>query len=118
MSAREDHIAPWTSTYAATQIYRGPIEYCLAGSGHIAGVVNPPEPEKYGYWTNKENPADPEAWLAGADESPGSWWPQWRKWIKKYAGGEIDARAPGDGELKAIEAAPGSYAATRFGEKD
>lgn len=118
MSAREDHIAPWTSTYAATQIYRGPIEYCLAGSGHIAGVVNPPEPEKYGYWTNKENPADAEEWLAGADESPGSWWPEWRTWIKQYAGGSIPARVPGDGKLKVIEAAPGSYASKRFGEKD
>ena len=118
MSSREDHIAPWTSTYAATQIYQGPIKFCLAGSGHVAGVVNPPEPEKYGYWTNTENPADPEEWFAGAAESTGSWWPEWRKWIKKYAGGQIDARVPGDGKLKVIEAAPGAYASTRFDEKD
>ena len=118
LSTREDHIAPWQSTYAATQIYQGPIKFCLAGSGHIAGVVNPPEPEKYGYWTNKDNPADPETWLAGADEHAGSWWPEWRKWIKKHAGGSIPARKPGDGKLKVIEDAPGSYAAARFDEKD
>ncbi len=118
MSAREDHIAPWMSTYAATQIYQGPIEYCLAGSGHIAGVVNPPEPEKYGYWTNPENPADPEDWFAGAEEHAGSWWPAWRQWIQQHAGGQTDARKPGDGKLKVIEAAPGSYATTRFGNED
>ncbi len=118
LSTREDHIAPWTSTYAATQIYQGPVKYCLAGSGHIAGVINPPVPEKYGYWSNKENPADPEEWFAGADESPGSWWPEWRKWVKKYAGGSIPAWVPGDGKLKVIEAAPGSYASARFDEKD
>ncbi|NKB50029.1 MAG: class I poly(R)-hydroxyalkanoic acid synthase [Alphaproteobacteria bacterium] len=118
VSTREDHIAPWKSTYAATQLYQGPVKFCLAGSGHIAGVVNPPANEKYGYWTNKENPADPDEWLANADEKPGSWWPEWRKWIKKHAGGSISARAPGDGKLKIIEAAPGSYAATRFGKED
>jgi polyhydroxyalkanoate synthase len=118
LSTREDHIAPWKSTYAATQLYKGPIKFCLAGSGHIAGVVNPPVPEKYGYWTNKENPADADEWLAGAEENTGSWWPEWRKWVKKHAGGSIPARTPGDGKLKVIEAAPGSYALTRFDKDD
>jgi polyhydroxyalkanoate synthase len=118
VSTREDHIAPWQSTYAATQLYKGPVKFCLAGSGHIAGVVNPPANEKYGYWTNKDNPADPNAWLAGATEHAGSWWPEWRKWIKKSAGGSIAARAPGDAKLKVIEAAPGTYASTRFDQED
>ena len=117
LSTREDHIAPWQSTYAATQIYKGKMKFCLAGSGHIAGVVNPPASEKYGYWLNDENPADPEEWLAKANENPGSWWPEWRKWIKKYGGATVDARNPGDGDLKTIEDAPGSYAATRIGDE-
>ena len=118
LSTREDHIAPWKSTYAATQIYKGPVKFCLAGSGHIAGVVNPPAKKKYGYWTRKDNPDDADEWLAGAEEKAGSWWPEWRKWIKKHAGGSVAARKPGDGKLKIIEAAPGSYAATRFDAED
>ncbi|MCZ6511257.1 MAG: class I poly(R)-hydroxyalkanoic acid synthase, partial [Alphaproteobacteria bacterium] len=118
LSTREDHIAPWKSTYAATQIYKGPIKFCLAGSGHIAGVVNPPKNKKYGHWTNDETPADADEWLAGAVETAGSWWPEWRKWIKKYAGGSVPARIPGDGKLKVLEDAPGSYALARFDEKD
>ena len=118
LSTREDHIAPWQSTYAATQIYQGPVKFCLAGSGHIAGVVNPPANEKYSYWTNKDNPADADDWFAGATEKAGSWWPEWRKWIKKYAGGSVAARKPGDGKLKVIEAAPGSYASARFDKSD
>ncbi len=118
LSTREDHIAPWKSTYAATQIYKGPIKFCLAGSGHIAGVVNPPKNKKYGHWTNDETPAEADEWLAGAVETAGSWWPEWRKWIKKYAGGSVPARIPGDGKLKVLEDAPGSYALARFDEKD
>jgi polyhydroxyalkanoate synthase len=118
LSTREDHIAPWQSTYAATQLYQGPVKFCLAGSGHIAGVVNPPANKKYGYWIDKDNPADPEEWFAGATEKPGSWWPEWRKWIKKHAGGSVAARKPGDGKLKVIEAAPGSYASARFDSAD
>ena len=118
LSTREDHIAPWKSTYAATQIYQGKTKFCLAGSGHIAGVVNPPANEKYSYWTSEDNPPDPDAWLADATEKSGSWWPEWRKWIKKSAGGSVPARAPGDGKLKVIENAPGSYASARFDTKD
>ncbi|MED6311905.1 MAG: alpha/beta fold hydrolase, partial [Pseudomonadota bacterium] len=81
LSTREDHIAPWKSTYRATQIYGGPVTFTLAASGHIAGVVNPPEPEKYGFWTNSKKPKDPDAWFAGAKEHKGSWWPTWRKWL-------------------------------------
>ena len=100
LSTKEDHIAPWKSTYAATQIYKGKVKFCLAGSGHIAGVVNPPSVEKYGYWTNTKNPATPDEWFASATEHKGSWWPEWRKWLKKKrltsaAGGvaAVNARA-------------------------
>ncbi|MBI1774242.1 MAG: class I poly(R)-hydroxyalkanoic acid synthase [Proteobacteria bacterium] len=109
ISTREDHIAPWKSTYAGTQIYKGPVKFVLSGSGHIAGVVNPPVPEKYGYWTNDKNPPTPDAWLEGATQHPGSWWPEWAKWLSEHSGGTVKARAPGDGKLKAIEPAPGSY---------
>lgn len=80
LSTREDHIAPWASTYAATQLYGGKSTFVLAGSGHIAGVINPPSVEKYGYWTNEALPADPKDWLEGATQHPGSWWPHWRQW--------------------------------------
>jgi polyhydroxyalkanoate synthase len=113
LSTREDHIAPWRSTYAATQLYRGPTEFVLAASGHIAGVVNPPAAGKYSHWTGKKTPAAPEDWLAAAEQHPGSWWPHWDKWVKKYSGGEVPARKPGDGKLKAIENAPGSYVKVR-----
>ena len=112
LSTREDHIAPWASTYAATQLYGGPVRFVLAASGHIAGVINPPAANKYSHWKNTKNPADPEAWLAGAKEEAGSWWPDWDKWNAKKSGKKIPARKPGDGKLAVIEAAPGSYAKT------
>ena len=114
LSTREDHIAPWKSTYAATQLYQGPVKFTLAASGHIAGVVNPPAANKYGHWvgnekTGKDYPQDPEQWLAKAENRHGSWWPEWRQWLKQFDDGEVDARKPGAGKLKAIEDAPGSY---------
>ncbi|HEX6143690.1 MAG TPA: class I poly(R)-hydroxyalkanoic acid synthase [Geminicoccaceae bacterium] len=113
LSTREDHIAPWTSTYAATQIYRGDTTFVLAGSGHIAGVINPPTVEKYGYWTGSKLPPDPDAWLAGAEKQPGSWWPHWRDWNAEKSGRKVKARHPGDGRLEVIEDAPGSYVKRR-----
>ncbi len=109
VSTREDHIAPWTSTYAATQVYQGPKRFVLAGSGHIAGVVNPPGANKYGFWTNDELPATPDAFLEGATQHPGSWWPDWSAWNVPYSGPKVPARKPGDGKLPVIEDAPGSY---------
>ncbi len=109
ISTREDHIAPWKATYAATRLLGGPVKFILAGSGHIAGVVNPPEAEKYGYWTNAKNPEDPEAWVTSAKEHKGSWWPAWDKWVSAYGNGKVPARQPGDGKLKVLEDAPGSY---------
>jgi polyhydroxyalkanoate synthase len=112
LSTREDHIAPWRSTYAATQLYSGPVRFVLSASGHIAGVVNPPG-SKYGHWVNDNNPPTPEEWLAGATQVPDSWWPGWELWISQYAGGEVPARHPGDGKLTPIEDAPGSYVKVR-----
>jgi len=112
LSTREDHIAPWRSTYAATQLYSGPVKFVLSASGHIAGVVNPPG-SKYGHYVNDKNPPTAEEWLANATEIPDSWWPEWERWVTKYAGGEVPARQPGDGKLVPIEDAPGSYVKIR-----
>ncbi|NQU61943.1 MAG: class I poly(R)-hydroxyalkanoic acid synthase [Rhodospirillales bacterium] len=127
ISTQEDHIAPWKSTYAATGLYSGPVRFVLSGSGHIAGVVNPPAAKKYGYWTNAKHPKNPETWLDDAQQHEGSWWPDWDKWIegqddgkkakkgaKKAAGNsDVPARKPGDGKLKVLEDAPGSYVKVR-----
>jgi polyhydroxyalkanoate synthase len=112
LSTREDHIAPWKSTYAATQIYGGPVKFTLSASGHIAGVVNPPG-SKYGHWENTKTPATPDRWLESAKMVADSWWPSWEKWVAKYAGGSVKARRPGDGKLQVIEDAPGSYVRVR-----
>ncbi|TXH36873.1 MAG: class I poly(R)-hydroxyalkanoic acid synthase [Rhodospirillaceae bacterium] len=115
LSTKEDHIAPWKSTYAATQLYRGPVKFVLASSGHIAGVVNPPAANKYNHWVNdaKTLPKKPEDWLAGAEARPASWWPEWQKWVTAYSGGTVPARKPGSGKMKPIEDAPGSYVKVR-----
>ncbi|CAK0760085.1 Poly(3-hydroxyalkanoate) polymerase subunit PhaC [Azospirillaceae bacterium] len=114
LSTREDHIAPWTSTYAATQIFSGPIKFVLAASGHIAGVINPPAAQKYHYWTNPKLPKDPAAWLQGAKQEPGSWWPEWARWVTELSAEKVPARVPGSGELPTLEDAPGSYVAARI----
>jgi polyhydroxyalkanoate synthase subunit PhaC len=115
VSTREDHIAPWVATYQATQILKGPKRFVLAGSGHIAGVINPPASGKYGYWLNDDLPADPSDWLAKAEHHEGSWWEDWATWnaAKSGPGGQVPAREPGGGELPALEDAPGSYVAVR-----
>jgi polyhydroxyalkanoate synthase len=115
LSTREDHIAPWRATYAATQLYSGPVKFVLSASGHIAGVVNPPG-SKYGHWTNEKNPPSPDDWLATATQHESSWWPMWEEWIAHYAGGEVPARQPGNGKLTPIEDAPGSYVKVRAEE--
>jgi polyhydroxyalkanoate synthase len=111
-SGREDHIAPARSVWKITEHFRGPLRFVLAGSGHIAGVVNPPEAEKYQYWTNDEKVGTLDEFLAGATETKGSWWPDWIKWIGARGEKKVPAkgaRVPGKGKLKAIEDAPGSY---------
>jgi polyhydroxyalkanoate synthase len=109
ISTREDHIAPWRATYRGTQLMHGPNRFVLAASGHIAGVVNPPESGKYSHWINSDLPPDPEAWLAGATEIAGSWWPDWQRWVTALDKTMVPARIPGNGKLAPIEDAPGSY---------
>jgi polyhydroxyalkanoate synthase len=108
LSTREDHIAPWKSTYASTQIYKGPIRFVLAASGHIAGVVNAPTKQKYSYWINEKLPASPDEWLAKTEEKAGSWWNDWATWIAPKSGKKVPPRKLG-GKLKPIEDAPGSF---------
>ncbi len=114
LSTREDHIAPWQSTYAATQIYDAPVQFVLADSGHIAGVINPPNgKKKYGYAINDAMPAKPSKWLETARECSGSWWPHWDAWQATFAGKKVKARAVGSSKYKAREPAPGSFAKAR-----
>ena len=109
ISTREDHIAPWKSTYRGTQVLGGPKRFVLAASGHIAGVVNPPDSGKYSHWTGEALPPNPEDWFAGATEMAGSWWPDWQRWVTAINKDEVPARIPGDRQLPAIEDAPGRY---------
>jgi polyhydroxyalkanoate synthase len=108
-SSREDHIAPYRSVYKGAKLFGGPVNFMMAGSGHIAGVINHPDAKKYQHWTNPALPATVEEWMAGAVEHPGSWWPEWMTWLKARSGGEIPARDPAKGPLKPLEDAPGSY---------
>ncbi len=114
LSAREDHIAPWMSSFAATRLYAGPVRFVLAASGHIAGVINPPAAGKYNYWTNRRRVKSPDTWLKGAERHDGSWWPDWSAWVKRRAAGMVRARVPGAGALPALEEAPGSYVKMRL----
>ena len=120
LSTREDHIARWNSTYYGALLPKGPVKFVLGGSGHIAGVVNPPHKNKYGYWTNDALPESHEEWLAGAEQHEGSWWPHWQAWMTEngYADPEkmVPARQPGDGELDILEPAPGRYVKTTIPE--
>jgi polyhydroxyalkanoate synthase len=109
ISTREDHIAPWKSTYRATQVYAGKVRFVLAASGHIAGVVNPPDSGKYSHWVNEELPPDPEEWFKGATELAGSWWPDWQRWVSSLDKAQVPARVPGTGGLPALGDAPGEY---------
>ena len=110
-SAREDHIAPAKSVFKGAHLFGGPVRFIIAGSGHIAGVINPPAAKKYQYWTNdaKAKALDVEDWRDGATEHPGSWWTDWDKWLAKLSGKKIPARKPGDGNLPVLGDAPGTY---------
>jgi polyhydroxyalkanoate synthase subunit PhaC len=109
LATREDHIAPAKSAFLGSKFFGGPVTYVLAGSGHIAGVVNPPGKAKYQYWTGEAPLGDLDTWLKKAVEHPGSWWPDWVAWIKAQDGATVPAREPGGGALAPIEDAPGSY---------
>jgi len=109
LATKEDHIAPAQSVFIGSRLFAGPVEFVLAGSGHIAGVVNPPDKIKYQYWTAPKAAADTlEEWTGMAREHPGSWWPHWADWLAKHSGGWTVPREPGE-RIGVIEAAPGSY---------
>ena len=115
-AGREDHIAPAESVWKLTEHFTGPMRFVLAGSGHIAGVVNPPAAGKYQYWTNDAPAASLDSFIAGASETKGSWWPNWIAWLAGYAGEMVPVkgpRVPGKGKRKAIEEAPGRYVKLR-----
>ncbi len=112
-ASKEDHIAPADSVYRSAQQFGGPVQYMMAGSGHIAGVVNHPDANKYQHWTNPELPANREDWLAGAEEHPGSWWDHWKAWLYDMEAEMVPAREPGGGKLKPICPAPGEYVKVR-----
>ncbi len=111
---KEDHIAPARSAFQLTRHFSGDRRFVLAGSGHIAGVVNPPAAGKYQYWTNAAPAASLDEFVAGATETKGSWWPDWIAWLAPRSGGQVPARVPGAGAFPAIEEAPGSYVKERI----
>lgn len=110
LSAKDDHIALWDSTFTGSNLLGGDKTLVLGESGHVAGVVNPPYKNKYGYWTSEEGFEDPEQWLASATREAGSWWTHWQGWVKPHLGEkEVPARAVGSTEYPALMPAPGSY---------
>ena len=111
--SREDHIAPCASVHRTASFFGGPTEFIVAGSGHIAGVINHPDANKYQFWTNSNPESRIEDWLAHAIEHKGSWWPHWDHWLEAFANGEVPARQPGDGKLKVLGPAPGEYVKVR-----
>ena len=112
-SSKEDHIAPMRSVYRGAKLFGGPVTFMMAGSGHIAGVINHPDAKKYQHWINQALPATVEGWREGAVEHPGSWWPAWREWLAEKSGGDVAARDPGKGPLAALGDAPGDYVKVR-----
>ena len=113
LAAREDHIAPAKSVFTGASYFGGPVRYVMAGSGHIAGVVNPPDAPKYQYWTGGPPTGDFAQWIVQAQETAGSWWPDWARWIAKQASAKVAARLPGEGKLKPLGDAPGEYVRVR-----
>ena len=117
VSAIEDHIAPWKATFAGAKVLGSKVRFVLSGSGHIAGMINPPAARKYGYWTNYKIPSSADDWFKAAKQHEGSWWNDWLEWLKPKLGPLVAARAVGKvggkSKLRVIEAAPGSYARQR-----
>ena len=110
LATRDDHIAPWRTCYETTQLFSGPSRFVLGNSGHIAGAINPPTKVKYGYRAGDDTPHNPDEWFANTAEHPGSWWLDWGKWLKRHAGGQVNARQPGKHkDYPVIEDAPGSF---------
>ncbi len=119
ISAIEDHIAPWKSTYMGARRFTAPVRFVLGGSGHIAGIVNPPAANKYGYWVNPaaKLPETAEAWFEGAQQNAGSWWTDWQAWVTGHDATQVEPRDPAKGKLKALEDAPGSFVKARVDAK-
>jgi polyhydroxyalkanoate synthase len=113
LATKEDHIAPWAGCYAARRYYGGKTVFCLSGSGHVAGAINPPAARKYGYWHSPSDTAVAEEWLSGARYEEGSWWPAWQRWVSGQSKKTVPARTPGAGTLPVLEDAPGSYVKRR-----
>jgi polyhydroxyalkanoate synthase subunit PhaC len=110
LAAREDHIAPAKSVFVGASLFEGRVRFVLAGSGHIAGVINPPGVKvRYQYWTGDPPKGELESWLKNARQHPGSWWPDWQAWVEELDPERIPAREIGTGKLKPIEDAPGTY---------
>ncbi len=110
LAAREDHIVPWRTAYATNRLLGGPTQFVLAASGHIAGVINPPERKKRNYWLNADSDAEAETWISGAASQAGSWWPHWTDWLVPQSGPQVPARtALGSTAFPAVESAPGRY---------
>jgi len=112
-SSRDDHISPYRSVYRGARLFGGPATFIMAGSGHIAGVINHPASNKYQHWTNEDLPETVEEWMTGAVEHPGSWWTYWDKWLSVKSGEKVKARDPDKGPLKVLENAPGSFVRVR-----
>jgi polyhydroxyalkanoate synthase len=109
ISTIEDHIAPWKSTYAGARLFAGDTRFVLGGSGHIAGIINPPAAKKYCFWTRDALADTPEEWFDAAAQQAGSWWTDWARWAETKGKGKVPARTPGADKLPALEDAPGSY---------
>jgi len=114
VSTIKDHIAVWKSTYESYRLPRGRKQFVLGESGHVAGIINPPHANKYGYYLNDTEAEAPEEWFEGAERQPGSWWPHWQAWVSEFQGEDVAQRIPGDGKLDVIEDAPGSYVKRRI----
>jgi polyhydroxyalkanoate synthase subunit PhaC len=108
ISLKDDHVSAWGATYRGARLFGGPTSFLLGGSGHNAGVINPPSANKHGFWINHEMPDSPEDWFAGAEKRDGSWWPHWQSWLARDQD-KVPPRRPGAGGLGVIEPAPGSY---------
>lgn len=113
VATREDHIAPWKSVYKGALRFGGPVRFVVGGSGHIAGIVNPPASGKYGYWVGRRRLPDPDRYLATAAHHEGSWWPDWAAWIQRHSGPRVPARDPAAGPLAPLCDAPGDYVRVR-----
>ncbi|TVV74514.1 PHA/PHB synthase family protein [Sphingomonas solaris] len=115
IALKADHVSAWNAVYDSSKLLGGPVTFILGGSGHNAGVINPPAANKHGYWTNPDLAGTADTWLESAEKHPGSWWPEWVRWLDRNGSGKrVAARQPGEGGLSVIEAAPGTYATTSY----